>query len=183
MAASRSVICRQLIILMCRPVTPEDDILRSFRKKLRMTSVIRKLMIFFDYGLVHEVDVLIISLDPASEPVHYLVRIVKQIFRLAFVTCPYLRTGALTVPDLYREFTSDIVSCIIGIAVMCNAAKACVINYLAMTISIFPARQSSISFKKPGLCAVFVPEKPLSTYIPANIQSGLDLIFFLYSVC
>lgn len=98
MAASRSVICRQLIILMCRPVTPEDDILRSFRKKLRMTSVIRKLMIFFDYGLVHEVDVLIISLDPASEPVHYLVRIVKQIFRLAFVTCPYLRTGALTVP-------------------------------------------------------------------------------------
>ena len=114
MAASRSVICRQLIILMCRPVTPEDDILRSFRKKLRMTSVIRKLMIFFDYGLIHEIDILIISLDPASEPVHYLVRIVKQIFRLAFVTCPYLRTGALTVPDLDREFTLDIVSCIIG---------------------------------------------------------------------
>lgn len=132
MAASRSVICRQLIVLMRRPVTSEDDVLRGFRQKLRMTSVIRQLMIFFDYRLIHIAAVLIFRLDSASEPVNYLVWIVKQIFRLALVTCSNLRTAGLAGTCLYRKFTLNIVSCVFGIVVMCNTAEACIINYLVI---------------------------------------------------
>lgn len=95
MGASRSVICRQLIILMCRPVTPEDDILRRFRQKLRIASVERQLVIFFDDGLIHVAAVLLVSLDTFAEPFHYLVRMFQEIFRLGFITCPYLRTAGI----------------------------------------------------------------------------------------
>ena len=50
-----------------------------------------------------------------------------------------------------------------------------------MIASIFPAIASFIIFRKPGLCAVLVPEKPSSTYVPKYSQFGFSFIFFRYS--
>ena len=91
-------------------------------------------MILFDYGLIHIAAKLCVSLDSFTEPVHYLVGIVKKILSLGRVTCPYLRTACITCTCFYRKFALDIVSCVFGIVVMSNAAKASIINYLAFNL-------------------------------------------------